>query len=116
MSQLVVTNPQTNCTDFKRFGAFKEFVEQKNVVFNSLAFIINSTRSKKKNNLEVLLAAEGTIGGRNLRGQISNQQQPLLFTNKWTWSNHRTVERNSVVAHSHLTSLHEATGVYTGTR
>jgi hypothetical protein len=35
MSQLVKTKRQANFKDFKRFGAFKELVEQKNVVFNS---------------------------------------------------------------------------------
>jgi hypothetical protein len=35
MSQLVKTKRQTNFTDFKRFGAIKELVKQKNVVFNS---------------------------------------------------------------------------------
>jgi hypothetical protein len=35
MSQLVKTKCQTNFKDFKRCGAFKGLVEQKNVVFNS---------------------------------------------------------------------------------
>jgi hypothetical protein len=35
MSQLVKTKYQVNFKDFKRFGAFKGLVEQKNVVFNS---------------------------------------------------------------------------------
>jgi hypothetical protein len=35
MSQLVKTKRQTNLKGFKRFGAFKGLVEQKNVVFNS---------------------------------------------------------------------------------
>jgi hypothetical protein len=35
MSQLVKTKRQANFKDFKRFGAFKGVVEQKNVVFNS---------------------------------------------------------------------------------
>jgi hypothetical protein len=35
MSQLVKMKRQANFKDFKRFGAFKELVEQKNVVFNS---------------------------------------------------------------------------------
>jgi hypothetical protein len=35
MSQLVKTKRQANFKDFKRFGAFKGFVEQKNVLFNS---------------------------------------------------------------------------------
>jgi hypothetical protein len=35
MSPLVKTKRQANFKDFKRFGAFKGFVEQKNVVFNS---------------------------------------------------------------------------------
>jgi hypothetical protein len=33
MSQLVKTKRQANFKDFKRFGAFKKLVEQKNVVF-----------------------------------------------------------------------------------
>jgi hypothetical protein len=35
MSQLGKTNRQVNFKDFKRFGAFKGFVELKNLVFNS---------------------------------------------------------------------------------
>jgi hypothetical protein len=35
MSPLVKTKRQANFKDFKRFGVFKELVEQKNVVFNS---------------------------------------------------------------------------------
>jgi hypothetical protein len=34
MSQLVKTKRQANFKDFTRFGAFKGFIEQKNVVFN----------------------------------------------------------------------------------
>jgi hypothetical protein len=37
MSQFVKTKCQANFKDFKRFGAFKGLVEQKNVVFNSFA-------------------------------------------------------------------------------
>jgi hypothetical protein len=35
VSPLVRTKRQANLKDFKRFGAFKGLVEQKNVVFNS---------------------------------------------------------------------------------
>jgi hypothetical protein len=35
MSPLVKTKRQANFKDFKRFGAFKGLVEQKNVVLNS---------------------------------------------------------------------------------
>jgi hypothetical protein len=35
MSPLVKTKRQANFKDFKRFGAFKGLVKQKNVVFNS---------------------------------------------------------------------------------
>jgi hypothetical protein len=35
MSQLVKTKCQANFEDCKRFGAFKELVEQENVIFNS---------------------------------------------------------------------------------
>jgi hypothetical protein len=35
MSPLIKTKRQANFKDFKRFGAFKVLVEQKNVVFNS---------------------------------------------------------------------------------
>jgi hypothetical protein len=35
MSPLVKMKRQANFKDFKRFGAFKGLVEQKNVVFNS---------------------------------------------------------------------------------
>jgi hypothetical protein len=35
MSPLVKKKRQANFKDFKRFGAFKELVEQENVIFNS---------------------------------------------------------------------------------
>jgi hypothetical protein len=35
MSKLVKKKRQANFKDFKRFGAFKELFEQKNIVFNS---------------------------------------------------------------------------------
>jgi hypothetical protein len=35
MSQLVKTKRQANFKDFKRFGAFEGFLDQKNLVFNS---------------------------------------------------------------------------------
>jgi hypothetical protein len=35
MLQLVKMKRQTNVKDFKRFGAFKGLVQQKNVVFNA---------------------------------------------------------------------------------
>jgi hypothetical protein len=35
---LVKTKRQVNFKDFKRFGAFKRLVEQKNVVFNSFLY------------------------------------------------------------------------------
>jgi hypothetical protein len=38
MSPLVKTKLQANFKDFKRFGAFKGLVEQKNVVFNSFVY------------------------------------------------------------------------------
>jgi hypothetical protein len=48
MSPLVKTKCQANFKDFKRFGAFKGLVEQKNVVFNSfvcqLGFLGTRTR------------------------------------------------------------------------
>jgi hypothetical protein len=37
MSQIVKTKRQANFKDFKRFGAFKGLVEQKNLVFNTSA-------------------------------------------------------------------------------
>jgi hypothetical protein len=37
MSPLVKTKRQANFKDFKRFGAFKGLVEQKNVVLNSFS-------------------------------------------------------------------------------
>jgi hypothetical protein len=38
MSQLVKTKRQARFKGFKRFGAFKGLVEQKNVVFNSFVY------------------------------------------------------------------------------
>jgi hypothetical protein len=38
MSPLAKTKRQGNFKDFKRFGAFKGLVEQKNVVFNSFVY------------------------------------------------------------------------------
>jgi hypothetical protein len=42
MSQLVKTKRQVNFKDFKRFGALKGHVEQKNVVFNSFVCKLGS--------------------------------------------------------------------------
>jgi hypothetical protein len=42
MSQLVKMKRQANFKDFKRFGAFKGLVEQKNVVFNSFVCKLGS--------------------------------------------------------------------------
>jgi hypothetical protein len=42
MSQLVKTKRQANLKDFKRFGAFKVHVEQKNVIFNSFVCKLGS--------------------------------------------------------------------------
>jgi hypothetical protein len=49
MSPLVKTKRQANFKDFKRFGAFKEFVEQENVVFDSFVCKLGffGTRAKK---------------------------------------------------------------------
>jgi hypothetical protein len=50
MSQLVKTKRQTNFKGFKRFGAFKGLVEQKNLVFNSFVCKLGlfwPTRAKK---------------------------------------------------------------------
>jgi hypothetical protein len=50
MSQLVKTKRQANFKGFKRFGAFKGLVEQKNVVFNSFVCKLGLfwvTRAKK---------------------------------------------------------------------
>jgi hypothetical protein len=42
MSQRVKTKRQVNFKDFKRFGAFKGLVEQKNVVFKSFVCKLGS--------------------------------------------------------------------------
>jgi hypothetical protein len=49
MSPLVKMKRQANFKDFKRFGAFKGFVEQKNLVFNSFVCQLGlfGTRAKK---------------------------------------------------------------------
>jgi hypothetical protein len=46
MSQLVKTKRQANFKGFKRCGAFKGLIEQKNVVFNSFVCKLG-TRAKK---------------------------------------------------------------------
>jgi hypothetical protein len=48
MSQLVKTKRQANFKDFKRFGAFKGLIEQKNVVFNLFTRLLNWTTHAKK--------------------------------------------------------------------
>jgi hypothetical protein len=55
MSLLVKTKCQVNFKDFKRFGAFKGLVEQKNVVFNSFVckWSFFGTRGPKKPNLHM---------------------------------------------------------------
>jgi hypothetical protein len=42
MSQLIKTKRQANFKDFKRFGAFKGLVEQKNVILNSFVCELGS--------------------------------------------------------------------------
>jgi hypothetical protein len=49
MSQLVKTKRQANFKDFKRFGAFKGLVEQKNVVFNSFVCKLAHSCQKRPN-------------------------------------------------------------------
>jgi hypothetical protein len=72
MSQLVKTKRQANFKDFKRFGAFKGLVEQKNVVFNlfvcklglfwySLAFKTLVTNSLNKVLLSVVSSQHLTL-------------------------------------------------------
>jgi hypothetical protein len=49
MAQLVKMKRQANFKDFKRFGAFKGLVEQKNLVFKSFVckLVFFGTRGKK---------------------------------------------------------------------
>jgi hypothetical protein len=47
MSQLVKTKRQANFKDFKRFGAFKGLVEEKNVVINSFHSCFKLAHAKK---------------------------------------------------------------------
>jgi hypothetical protein len=49
MSQLVKTKRQANFKGFKRFGAFKGIVEQKNVVFNSFVCKLAHSCQKRPN-------------------------------------------------------------------
>jgi hypothetical protein len=65
MSPLVKTKRQGNFKDFKRFGAFKEFVEQKNVVFNSFVCKL------------------GFFGTRAKKPQFSQELVKLLFINAY---------------------------------
>jgi hypothetical protein len=44
MSQLVKTQRQANFKDFKRFGAFKGFVEQKNSIRSCVNWALFGTR------------------------------------------------------------------------
>jgi hypothetical protein len=53
MSQLVKTKRQANFKDFKRFGAFKGLLEQKNVVFNS--FVCQKRPNLRTKSLNKLL-------------------------------------------------------------
>jgi hypothetical protein len=46
MSQFVKTKRQANFKDFKRFGALKGLVEQKNVVFHSRFKLAHSYQKK----------------------------------------------------------------------
>jgi hypothetical protein len=70
MSQLVKTKRQANFKSFKRFGAFKGLVEQKNVVFNSFHSRFKMARAcQKRPNLhtnssnKLLLLSENAILG-----------------------------------------------------
>jgi hypothetical protein len=49
MSQLVKTKRHANFKGFKRFGAFKGIVEQKNVVFNSFVCKLAYSCQKRPN-------------------------------------------------------------------
>jgi hypothetical protein len=55
MSSLVKTKRQANFKDFKRFGAFKGLVEQKNVVFNSFVCQLATKPQEHKNSSNKLL-------------------------------------------------------------
>jgi hypothetical protein len=52
MSQLVKTKRQANFKDFKRFGAFKGLVVQKNVLFN--LFLLNKLLFPHQNYTRIL--------------------------------------------------------------
>jgi hypothetical protein len=65
MSQFVKTKRQANFKDFKRFGAFKGLVEQKNVVFNSFEWAILKRECQKRPNLR------------------TNSLNKLLFARSW---------------------------------
>jgi hypothetical protein len=55
MSQHVKTKCQANFKDFKRFGAFKGLVEQKNVVFNSFLYkLLFANHHKIPQNFKIL--------------------------------------------------------------
>jgi hypothetical protein len=60
-------------------------------------------------NSRVLLAAEETFGGGNLRGP---NIQPIGNSNHSYLLIMDRLEQNGVAAHPYLMSLHEATGVY----
>jgi hypothetical protein len=55
MSSLVKTKRQANFKDFKRFGAFKGLVEQKNFVFNSFVCQLATKPQEHKNSSNKLL-------------------------------------------------------------
>jgi hypothetical protein len=76
MSQLVKTKRQANFKGFKRIGAFKGALEQKNFVFNSFVCklglfwhawaIINASETRQTNYYYFYLLSKWVITGRAL--------------------------------------------------
>jgi hypothetical protein len=86
MSQLVKTKRQANFKDFKRFGAFKGLVEQKNVVFNSfvckLGLSFGTRGPLKRSFYSRFKMAHGCQKKPNLQTNSSNKLLLMVFGKK----------------------------------
>jgi hypothetical protein len=103
MSQLVKTKRQANFKGFKRFGAFKGLVEQKNVVLNS--FVCKWA----------FLARVGHFKTRVKRGPIYTQTRQIIVVKYMTFikirshrrkfSNSDSVEQKTTIFYNRFLQL-----------
>jgi hypothetical protein len=115
MPQLVKTKRQANCKDFKRFGAFKGLVEQKNIVFNSFVCklgFFGTRRPLKRSFHSLFKLAHSCQKKLNLR---TNSLNKLLFScikqyfsspktagNNFIFRKRRNLSKNGIKVFDHI--------------